>query len=75
MDAFHFSGRSRKYPVLNLVVDGKCNCSACDWLATYLKNYNGTMILVSHDVLLLESSVNSIAEVVSGGASKMLLPF
>mmetsp|Transcript_10895 Transcript_10895/g.16058 ORF Transcript_10895/g.16058 Transcript_10895/m.16058 type:complete len:754 (+) Transcript_10895:107-2368(+) len=51
------------------------DATARDWLATYLKNYDGTMILVSHDVSLLESSVNSIAEVVSGGASKMLLPF
>lgn len=37
--------------------------SARDWLATYLSNYEGSMLLVSHDIALLTKSVNSIAEV------------
>ncbi|KAL7545552.1 hypothetical protein ACHAWF_008905 [Thalassiosira exigua] len=37
--------------------------SARDWLATYLSNYQGSMILVSHDVALLSKGVNSIAEI------------
>jgi ATPase subunit of ABC transporter with duplicated ATPase domains len=37
--------------------------SARDWLATYLSNYQGSILLVSHDVALLTKSVNSIAEV------------
>jgi ATPase subunit of ABC transporter with duplicated ATPase domains len=41
--------------------------SARDWLATYLSNYLGSILLVSHDVALLTKSVNSIAEI--GGKS------
>jgi len=37
--------------------------SARDWLATYLSNYQGSILLVSHDISLLTKSVNSIAEV------------
>jgi len=37
--------------------------SARDWLATYLSKYDGSILLVSHDVALLTKSVNSIAEV------------
>jgi ATP-binding cassette subfamily F protein 3 len=37
--------------------------SARDWLANYLANYQGSILLVSHDVALLTKSVNSIAEV------------
>eukprot|EP00804_Cyclotella_cryptica_P006801 CCRYP_010939-RC/>CCRYP_010939-RC protein AED:0.08 eAED:0.08 QI:137/1/1/1/1/1/7/377/665 len=37
--------------------------SARNWLATYLSNYQGSILLVSHDVTLLSKSVNSIAEV------------
>lgn len=37
--------------------------SARDWLATYLSNYQGSILLVSHDVALLSKAVNSIAEV------------
>jgi ATP-binding cassette, subfamily F, member 3 len=37
--------------------------SARDWLATYLSNYQGSILLVSHDIDLLSKSVNSIAEV------------
>ena len=40
--------------------------SARDWLATYLSNYDGSMMLVSHDLNLLEKGVNSIAEVAGG---------
>ncbi|KAL7444418.1 hypothetical protein ACHAXM_012020 [Skeletonema potamos] len=40
--------------------------SARDWLATYLSNYQGSILLVSHDIALLTKSVNSIAEI-SGG--------
>ena len=40
--------------------------SARNWLGNYLANYDGTIILVSHDISLLEQSVNSIAEI-SGG--------
>lgn len=37
--------------------------SARDWLATYLSNYQGSILLVSHDVALLSKAVNNIAEV------------
>ncbi|KAL7476941.1 hypothetical protein ACHAW6_002768 [Cyclotella cf. meneghiniana] len=37
--------------------------SARNWLATYLSNYEGSILLVSHDVTLLSKSVNSIAEI------------
>ena len=37
--------------------------SARDWLATYLSNYQGSILLVSHDVPLLSKAVNNIAEV------------
>lgn len=37
--------------------------SARDWLATYLSNYQGSILLVSHDIALLTKSVNSIAEI------------
>jgi len=40
--------------------------SARDWLGNYLKNYDGTIILVSHDVSLLSTCTNSIAEVLKG---------
>ncbi len=40
--------------------------SARDWLGKYLASFDGSLVLVSHDVSLLESSVNNIAEV-SGG--------
>jgi len=37
--------------------------SARDWLATYLSKYQGSILLVSHDIALLTKSVNSIAEI------------
>lgn len=37
--------------------------SARDWLATYLSQYQGSILLVSHDIALLSKSVNSIAEI------------
>jgi len=40
--------------------------SARDWLGKYLKSFDGSLVLVSHDVTLLEASVNNIAEL-SGG--------
>jgi ATP-binding cassette subfamily F protein 3 len=40
--------------------------SARDWLAKYLANYKGSMVLVSHDLTLLRKSVNNIAEVAGG---------
>ena len=44
--------------------------SARDWLAKYLANYEHTMVLVSHDINLLEKSINSIAEVAGGTVLK-----
>eukprot|EP00536_Pseudo-nitzschia_multiseries_P005072 jgi/Psemu1/285520/fgenesh1_pg.91_\ len=38
--------------------------SAKDWLGKYIANYDGSVVLVSHDVTLLDASVNSIAEIV-----------
>eukprot|EP01082_Thalassiosira_pseudonana_P002625 g3319.t1 g3319 contig12:1825500-1827834(-) len=45
--------------------------SARDWLATYLSKYQGSILLVSHDISLLSKSVNSIAEV----AGKTLIQY
>lgn len=39
---------------------------ARDWLGSYLSRYAGTLLLVSHDVGILESAVTSIAEVRAG---------
>jgi len=36
------------------------------WLGDYLSRYDGTLLLVSHDVPLLNTAVNSIAEVRGG---------
>ena len=40
--------------------------AAKDWLGKYIANYDGTVVLVSHDVKLMEASVNSIAEITAG---------
>ena len=40
--------------------------SARDWLGKYLAKYEGTIILVSHDIALLTASTNSIAEIYKG---------
>ena len=40
--------------------------SARDWLGNYLAKYEGTIILVSHDIALLTACTNSIAEVCNG---------
>ncbi len=40
--------------------------SARNWLGNYLASFEGSLVLVSHDVSLLEASVNNIAEVTSG---------
>lgn len=37
--------------------------SARDWLGKYIAKYDGSVVLVSHDVELLDASVNSIAEI------------
>jgi ATP-binding cassette subfamily F protein 3 len=37
--------------------------SARDWLGKYIAGYDGSVILVSHDIGLLDASVNSIAEI------------
>jgi ATPase subunit of ABC transporter with duplicated ATPase domains len=37
--------------------------SARDWLGKYIAKYDGSVVLVSHDIGLLEASVNSIAEI------------
>ena len=39
---------------------------ARDWLSTHLSNYDGTLLLVSHDENLLKTAVTSIAEVQKG---------
>jgi ATP-binding cassette subfamily F protein 3 len=38
--------------------------SARIWLGKYIASYDGSVVLVSHDVSLLDASVNSIAEIV-----------
>ncbi|KAL3918759.1 MAG: hypothetical protein SGILL_004083 [Bacillariaceae sp.] len=37
--------------------------SARDWLGKYIAKYDGSVVLVSHDVGLMDASVNSIAEI------------
>ena len=39
---------------------------ARNWLAVYLSRYDGTLLVVSHDIPLLNTAVNSIAEVRGG---------
>jgi len=39
--------------------------SARDWLGKYIASYDGSVVLVSHDVSLMEASVNNIAEIVA----------
>jgi len=40
--------------------------AARDWLGKYIASYNGSVVLVSHDVGLMDASVNSIAEITAG---------
>jgi len=40
--------------------------TARDWLANYLSEYDGSLVLVSHDIALLDRAVNNIAEVAGG---------
>jgi ATP-binding cassette subfamily F protein 3 len=40
--------------------------SARNWLGSYLASFDGSLVLVSHDLALLEASVNNIAEVAGG---------
>jgi len=44
--------------------------TARDWLANYLSEYEGSLVLVSHDVALLDRAVNNIAEVAGGTVLK-----
>ncbi|HET6568133.1 MAG TPA: ABC-F family ATP-binding cassette domain-containing protein [Rhodothermales bacterium] len=37
-----------------------------DWLESYLKSYNGTVVIVSHDRYFLDRMVTTIAELVNG---------
>ncbi|CAB9518518.1 Tylosin resistance ATP-binding protein TlrC [Seminavis robusta] len=37
--------------------------SARDWLGKYIANYDGSVVLVSHDVSLMNAGVNNIAEI------------
>jgi len=39
--------------------------SARDWLGKYLSSFSGSLILVSHDISLLSTAVNNIAEISS----------
>lgn len=40
--------------------------AARSWLSNYLSKYDGSLVLVSHDLTLLQKSVNNIAEVTAG---------
>lgn len=40
--------------------------AARDWLGKYIASYDGSVVLVSHDVNLMDKSVNSIAEITAG---------
>ncbi len=42
--------------------------NAIVWLENYLKNYNGTIILVSHDRYFLDQVINKIIEIENHGA-------
>lgn len=40
--------------------------AARDWLGKYLAKYDGSVVLVSHDVSLMDASVNNIVEITAG---------
>mmetsp|Transcript_22576 Transcript_22576/g.40395 ORF Transcript_22576/g.40395 Transcript_22576/m.40395 type:complete len:628 (-) Transcript_22576:136-2019(-) len=40
--------------------------AARDWLGKYIAKYDGSVVLVSHDVGLMETSVNNIVEITAG---------
>lgn len=40
--------------------------AARDWLGKYVAKYDGSVVLVSHDVGLMDASVNNIAELTAG---------
>ena len=51
--------------MINIIVNrNHLDSSARDWLGKYIATYDGSVVLVSHDVGLLDTSVNSIAEIV-----------
>eukprot|EP00986_Skeletonema_menzelii_P002657 scaffold743_cov145-Skeletonema_menzelii.AAC.6 len=43
-----------------------CDSAARDWLGKYIANYDGSVVLVSHDVSLMDASVNNIVEITAG---------
>ncbi len=52
-----------------LVLDEPTNhldIQAVEWLEGYLKNYNGTLLVVSHDRMLVEAIVNGVWEMKRG---------
>lgn len=40
--------------------------AARDWLGKYIAKYDGSVVLVSHDVSLMDTSVNNIVEITAG---------
>ena len=40
--------------------------AARDWLGKYIAKYDGSVVLVSHDVSLMDASVNNIVEITAG---------
>ena len=40
--------------------------AARDWLGKYVAQYDGSVVLVSHDVALMDASVNNIVEITAG---------
>ena len=40
--------------------------AARDWLGKYIAKYDGSVVLVSHDVGLMDASVNNIVEITAG---------
>ena len=55
---FLFDNAMSKKPTNHL------DSSARNWLAQYLAEYDGTLVVVSHDTVLLENSISNICEVV-----------
>lgn len=46
--------------------------TAIEWLENYLKNYKGTFIIVSHDRMFLNNTVNTIYDVENGKTTKYI---
>ena len=74
----HLSGGQRKRLALVAVLLTPCDILLLDeptnhldaemaeWLENYLKNYRGTMVMVTHDRYFLDSVCNRIVEVDKG---------